>query len=277
VHELSRWCCLTAVAMALLLNMGSANAKPAGGNELRLATTTSTEASGLLGVLLPRFERDSGIKVRVVSVGTGQALKLGERGDVDIVLVHSRPDEDKFMAQGFGSLRRDVMYNDFIIVGPKDDPAGIRGQQNAASALKMIADKQKKFVSRGDDSGTHKKELALWRDVGMTPKGGWYIEAGQGMGEVLAMAGNLRAYTLSDRGTFLAYRGRVGLDVVVSEVPGLFNPYGIMPVNPARHPHVKHALAMKLADWIVSPAGQEAIRSHKLDGQSLFMPGAPPK
>ena len=254
-----------------------AHAQPESKNEIRMATTTSTEASGLLGLLLPRFEKDTGIKVRVVSVGTGQALKLGERGDVDIVLVHSRPDEDRFMAQGFGSVRRDVMYNDFIIVGPTRDPAKLRGLTDASSAFKAIAEKQARFVSRGDDSGTHKKEMALWKEVMLSPKGAWYLEAGQGMGEVLAMAGNLGAYTLSDRGTFLAYRGRVGLDVIVSQVPGLFNPYGIMPVNPVKHPQVKHEAAMKLADWIVSTIGQETIRSLKVDGQSLFTPGLPPR
>jgi len=286
MYDPSEWCSTAVALIALSLTVSSGNGAAQGntqgnaqsnvGKEIRMATTTSTEASGLLGVLLPQFEKDAGIKVRVVSVGTGQALKLGERGDVDIVMVHSRLDEDKFMAQGFGSVRRDVMYNDFIIVGPKDDPAGVRGQRSAALALKRIADRQQKFVSRGDDSGTHKKELALWKDVAIQPKGAWYVEAGQGMGEVLTMSGNLRAYTLSDRGTFLAYRGRVGLDVVVSELPGLFNPYGIMPVNPAKHPHVKHDLALKLADWIVSPAGQNAIRSHKVGGQSLFTPGVPP-
>jgi tungstate transport system substrate-binding protein len=244
--------------------------------EVRLATTTSTEASGLLGVIVPAFEKATGVRVRVISVGTGQALKLGERGDVDVVLVHSRPDEDNFMARGFGSVRYDVMYNDFIIVGPPNDPAKVRGVKNAATALQQIAGTKSPFVSRGDDSGTHKKELALWKDVGVTPKGNWYIEAGQGMGEVLAMAGNLRAYALSDRGTFLAYRGKIGLDVVVSEVPGLFNPYGVMPVSPAKHPHVKHDAALKFAQWVVSPAGQDAIRSHKIEGQSLFVPGKPP-
>ena len=258
--------------------------------EIRLATTTSTEASGLLAVILPLFERDSGIRVQVISVGTGQALKLGERGDVDIVLVHSRPDEDKFMAAGFGSVRYDVMYNDFIIVGPQNDPAKLRGLRSASSALQVIAEANAvspmpssptaKFISRGDDSGTHKKELALWNEVGIIPKDikskPWYIEAGQGMGEVLTMAGNLQAYTLSDRGTFNAYRNRVGLDVIVSEVPGLFNPYGIMPVNPAKHAHTKHEAAMKFANWIVSSAGRAAILSLKVDSQSLFTQGTPP-
>jgi tungstate transport system substrate-binding protein len=244
--------------------------------EIRMATTTSTEASGLLGILLPKFEKETGIRVRVISVGTGQALKLGERGDVDIVLVHSRPDEDKFMSQGFGSVRYDVMYNDFVIVGPPNDPAKTKGMRVAADALKKIAESKSPFVSRGDDSGTHKKELSLWKEVSLQPKGGWYIEAGQGMGEVLAMAGNLRAYTLSDRGTFLAYRGKTGLEALVSQVPGLFNPYGIMPVSPTKHPHVKHDAAMAFAKWIVSPRGQDAIRELQVDGQPLFVPGAPP-
>lgn len=248
--------------------------------ELRLATTTSTEASGLLGVILPQFEKETGIKVRVISVGTGQALKLGERGDVDIVLVHSRPDEDKFMGQGFGSVRFDVMYNDFVIVGPPNDPAKIRPFKIAADALKAIAETKSRFISRGDDSGTHKKELSLWKDAGINPKASpkvsWYVEAGQGMGEVLTMAGNLQAYTLSDRGTYQAYRGRTGLEVLVSQVPGLFNPYGIMPVNPTKHPHVNHIAAMKFANWLVAPVGRAAIESLKIGGQSLFVPGAPP-
>lgn len=264
------------LAATMIAATVTASAQSSAVNEIRMATTTSTEASGLMGAVLPRFEKATGIKVRVISVGTGQALKLGERGDVDIVMVHSRPDEDKFMAEGFGSIRRDVMYNDFVIVGPKDDPARIRGQASAALALKDVAERGAKFVSRGDDSGTHKKELALWAEAGVRPQGSWYLQAGQGMGEVLTISGNLRAYTLSDRGTFLAYRGRVGLDVIVSQLPGLYNPYGIMPVNPARHPHVKHEAALKFADWIVSPAGQDAIRSLTVDGVALFTPGAPP-
>lgn len=246
-------------------------------NEIRLATTTSTEASGLLALIRPKFEKVTGIKVKVISVGTGQALKLAERGDVDVVLVHSRPDEDKYMAAGFGTVRRDVMYNDFIIVGPKSDPAKLRSEKDASAALKQIALTESKFVSRGDDSGTHKKELALWRVVNLTPKGKWYLEVGQGMGETLTIAGNLAAYTLSDRGTYLAHRGRVGLHVIVTQVPGLYNPYGIMDVNPAKHPHVKHADALKLINWIVSPAGRDAILELKVDGVPLFTPGPAPK
>ncbi len=245
-------------------------------NEIRMATTTSTEASGLLGALLPQFEKNSGIRVRVIAVGTGQALKLGERGDVDVVLVHSRLDEDKFMADGFGSARYDVMYNDFVVVGPANDPAAIKQRTSAAAALAAIAGAREKFVSRGDDSGTHKKELSLWKEARTKPSGAWYVSAGQGMGEVLTMAGNMRAYTLTDRATFLAYRGKVGLDVIVSERPGLFNPYGVMPINPAKHPHVNHVGATQFAKWLVSPGGREAIRALKVDGVSLFTPGAPP-
>lgn len=253
--------------------------------QIRLASTTTTEASGLLGVLLPPFERATGIKVKVISVGTGQAIKLAERGDVDVLLVHSRVDEDKYMAAGFGTIRRDVMYNDFVIVGDKSDPANIRGQKDAASALKRIAEAgaagRARFVSRADDSGTHKKEQALWRSVGITPKttpaaAKWYLEAGQGMGETLTMAGNLGAYTMSDRGTFLAHRARTGLVLLVSQASGLYNPYGIMDVNPAKHPHVKHAEAKKLMDWIVSAEGRAAISSLRVDGTPLFTPGVPP-
>lgn len=245
--------------------------------ELRLATTTSTEASGLLGVLVPRFEAASGVKVRVISVGTGQALKLAERGDVDVVLVHSRPDEDRFMAAGFGSARYDAMYNDFILVGPASDPANLRGMNNATTALTKIAAGEHRFVSRGDDSGTHKKEMTLWKEAAITPKGAWYVASGQGMGEVLTMAGNLGAYALTDRGTYLAYRGKVGLIVVVEQLPGLYNPYGVMPVNPQKHPHVNHAAAEKFSRWLISPTGRTAIGSLKVDGQALFTPGAPPK
>lgn len=244
--------------------------------EVKLATTTSTEASGLLGVLLPRFEAETGVKVRVISVGTGQALKLAERGDVDVVLVHSRADEDKFMAAGHGSARFDVMYNDFILVGPENDPAKIRGMNNAVAALTKIATAEQKFVSRGDDSGTHKKEMALWKNASIAPKGAWYVASGQGMGEVLTMAGNLGAYALTDRGTYLAYRGKVGLVVIVEQLPGLYNPYGVMPVNPKKHVHANHAAAEKFARWLISPAGKTAIGILKVDGQPLFTPGAPP-
>ncbi len=262
------------VMLSILLLLRPVNSTAA---EIKLATTTSTEASGLLALILPQFEKASGVKVKVISVGTGQALKLAERGDVDVVLVHSRPDEDKYMAAGFGTIRRDVMYNDFIIVGPKADPARLRSEKSASAALQQIAKSGSRFVSRGDDSGTHKKELSLWREVSIAPKGAWYLEVGQGMGETLTMAGNLGAYTLSDRGTFLAHRARVGLDVIVTEVPGLFNPYGIMDVNPAKHPHARHVDALKLIDWIVSPAGRAAIGSLKVDGAPLFTPGAAPK
>ncbi len=265
---------MKAILVAVLLNLLPLQAMA---NEIRLATTTSTEASGLLALILPKFEKATGIKVKVISVGTGQALKLAERGDVDVLLVHSRPDEDKYMAAGFGTIRRDVMYNDFIIVGPKADPAKLRGEKDASAALKRIAETESKFISRGDDSGTHKKELALWQEVNIKPKGKWYLEVGQGMGETLTMAGNLSAYTLSDRGTYLAHRGRVGLHVIVTQVPGLYNPYGIMDVNPAKHAHAKQSDALKLINWIVSPAGRDAILELKVDGAALFTPGPAPK
>jgi tungstate transport system substrate-binding protein len=246
-------------------------------SDIKLATTTTTEASGLIGRILPLFEKNTGIKVKVISVGTGQALKLAERGDVDVVLVHARPDEDKYMADGFGTIRRDVMYNDFVIVGSPLDPAKIRGENNALAALKKIAQTQSRFVSRGDDSGTHKKELSLWRQLNLVPSGKWYFEVGQGMGETLTMADNLGAYTMSDRATFLSQRNRVGLELMVSQATGLYNPYGIMDVNPAKHPHVKHSAALKLIDWIACAEGRAAIASLKVNGVSLFTPGAPPK
>jgi tungstate transport system substrate-binding protein len=201
---------------------------------LRLATTTSTDNSGLLREILPKFEAASGLKVQVISVGTGKAMKLGENGDVDVLLVHSRPDEDRFIAHGFGVNRRDVMYNDFIVVGPKSDPAGVHGMKDVIAALKRIVETGATFVSRGDDSGTDKMEKAYWKDVGRRPDHRQYLSAGQGMGEVLTMSGNLGAYTLSDRATYGAYRARVGLEIVVEGDPKMFNPYGVIAVNPAR-------------------------------------------
>lgn len=277
------------LAMIVFVNLLGTEpvAAQASSSRIKLATTTSTEASGLLGVLLPQFEKRTGIKVDVISVGTGQALKLASRGDVDVVLVHSRPDEDKYMADGFGTVRRDVMYNDFVIVGDKSDPAGIARTRTAAAALTAIAAEGAKsgsptsrFISRGDDSGTHKRELQLWREAGIDPlpgKGKWYLESGQGMGETLTIAGNMRAYTLTDRGTFLAHRGRVGLHLLVTQVPGLYNPYGVMDVNPAKHPHVKQREARQFIDWLVSPEGVAAIKSLQVNGVALFTPGAPPK
>lgn len=245
---------------------------------IRLATTTSTENSGLLGALLPVFEKKYGVPVRVIAVGTGQALKLGERGDVDVVLVHARDDEDKFVAAGFGVNRRDVMYNDFILVGPSDDPAGIRGMKTVGGALKKIHDKGSKFVSRGDESGTHIMERRLWNEehiVPALPDRTRYLSAGQGMGAVLTMSGALGAYTLTDRGTFVAYKSRIGLDILVEGDPRLANPYGIIAVNPKRHPDINFAGAMALIEWITSAEGLKLIASFKVNGEQLFFPGVP--
>lgn len=252
------------------------SAKPA---PIRLATTTSTENSGLLAALLPAFEKKHGASVRVIAVGTGQALKLGERGDVDVVLVHSRQDEDRFVESGFGVSRRDVMYNDFILVGPTADPAGIRGMTRVGEALKRIHDKGATFVSRGDESGTHIMERRLWKEEGIvpgTPDGKRYLAAGQGMGAVLTMASALSAYTLSDRGTFAAYKSRTGLDILVSGDPRLANPYGVIAVNPQRHPDVNFAGAMALVEWLTSAEAIRLISSFQVGGEQLFYPGVPP-
>ena len=242
---------------------------------IRLATTTSTENSGLLGYLLPVFEKQYGAPVRVISVGTGQALKLGERGDVDVVLVHARADEDKFVAAHFGVNRRDVMYNDFILVGPQEDPAGIRGFKSVGEALKKIHEKNVKFISRGDESGTHIMERYLWREEGIVPGGVNYLSAGQGMGAVLTMAASLGAYTLSDRGTFVAYKSRIALDILVAGDPRLANPYGIIAVNPKRHPDINADGANALIEWITSAEGRERINGFRANGEQLFFSGVP--
>ncbi len=237
---------------------------------LRLATTTSTENSGLLAALLPPFEKARGVKVDVIAVGTGKALKLGESGDVDVVLVHARSLEDQFVAEGFGVNRRDVMYNDFVLLGPAGDPAGIKGMRDAAGALGKIAAVGSPFLSRGDQSGTHAKEKELWGAAGVTPAGAWYLEAGRGMGEVITMATERQGYTLADRGTFLAYRAKTDLVVLVEGDERLFNPYGVIAVNPARHPHVKASLAAAFIDYLTSPGGQGIIAGFKRNGEPLF-------
>lgn len=247
-----------------------------GQEHLRLSTTTSTENSGLLGVVLPPFEQRFNLKVDVVSVGSGAALKLAENGDVDVVLSHAPELEQAFMAAGFGVNRRDVMYNDFVVVGPSSDPAGLRRATGAAEAFKKLAATQSMFISRGDESGTHQKEKELWKAAGVTPAGTWYVSAGQGMGAVLLMANERQAYTLVDRGTYLAYKGREELTIVQEGDPALFNPYTIMVVNPARHAHVKYLEAMQLVAWLTAPAGQELIGSFKQGGQVLFHPTAVP-
>jgi len=243
-----------------------------GSQRLRLTTTTSTANSGLLGHLLSPFEEETGIEVVVVAVGTGQALALGERGDADIVLVHAREREDAFVAAGFGIDRRDVMWNDFVIVGPSSDPAGIRGESNPTSALKRLHAAEALFVSRGDDSGTHIRELGLWKTAGLDPAGNWYWKAGQGMGRCLVMADEKRGYTLTDRGTFLAFHEGVDLEILVEGHASMRNPYGAIRVNPDQHPQVNASQALKLLDYLTSSEGQKRIGTFRVDGEMLFHP-----
>lgn len=263
---------LCALFLGLLLAAGSSQGLAQ--RDIRLATTTSTDNSGLLRFLLPKFEAGYGAPVRVISVGTGKALKLGENGDVDAVLVHSRPDEDRFVAEGYGVERHDVMYNDFIVAGPVADQARVRGR-DVIEAFRRIARAKAMFVSRGDESGTHKMELGYWKAAGVEAQSNpGYRSAGLGMGEVLLMASEMRAYTLSDRATYGAMRQKIELAVLVEGDPRLFNPYGIIAVNPAKHPHTNYQGAMALIDWITSKEGQTAIASFKVAGEQLFYPSA---
>ncbi len=257
------------VFISLILSSVASPAQP----PLRLATTTSTENSGLLAELLPRFTEDTGIPVHVIAVGTGKALRLGQDGDVDVVLVHAPAAERAFVDAGYGEKRFPVMHNDFVIVGPPADPAGVAGAGNAVEALQRIARSGRLFVSRGDNSGTHKKELALWKEAGVTPQGKGYREVGQGMGKVLQMADQLQAYTLTDRGTWLAYAGRLDLKILHQGDPSLYNPYGIIAVSRKRYPDINHQAAQRLIDWITDPQrGQKLIGAFRLKGQQLFVP-----
>jgi tungstate transport system substrate-binding protein len=246
---------------------------------ITLASTTSTEESGLFGYLLPIFRQRTGIEVRVVAVGTGQALKIGERGDADVVFVHDTPSELAFVAAGYGIDRRQVMYNDFVLVGPKSDPAKVAGDHDIVAALSKIAAAQAPFVSRGDDSGTDKAEKRLWQEAGIDIKaasGRWYKDTGSGMGPTLNTAAAMDAYTLSDRGTWLSFQNRRNLAITVEGDKRLFNQYGVILVNPARHPTVKEALGRRFIDWLVSPDGQQTIASYKINGAQLFFPNATP-
>jgi tungstate transport system substrate-binding protein len=243
-----------------------------------MASTTSTEQSGLFGHLLPAFRQATGIEVRVVAVGTGQALDIGRRGDADLVFVHDTAAEERFVAEGFATRRRNVMYNDFVLVGPRADPAGVRGN-DIAVALRRLGTSTQPIISRGDRSGTHTAELRLWRAAGIDPvtaRPPGYRECGCGMGPALNMASSLNGHVLTDRGTWLSFRNRGELAVLVEGDRSLFNPYGVMVVNPARHPHVKAALAQQFADWVVSPAGQRAIAAYTIGGEALFFPNAAP-
>jgi tungstate transport system substrate-binding protein len=264
---------------AVLPMLVAAFALPAFAQErsITVASTTSTEQSGLFGHILPIFTRESGIAVRVVALGTGQALDVGRRGDADVVFVHDRAAEERFVADGFGGPRRHVMFNDFVITGPASDPARIAGLGDTAEALRRIAAARAPFISRGDRSGTHAAELRLWQQAGVDPatgRGQWYREVGQGMGPALNTAAAQGAYILADRGTWLSFRNRQDQRILIEGDTRLFNQYGVMLVNPQRHPHVKAADGQRFIDWLLSAAGQAAIASYRINGEQLFFPNA---
>jgi tungstate transport system substrate-binding protein len=268
----SRWFPL--VTIIALLGHGAAFAQD---RSIVVASTTSTEQSGLFGFLLPRFTGKTGIKVKVVAVGTGQALDIGRRGDADVVFVHDRPAEDKFMAEGFGVHRYDVMYNDFVVIGPKADPAHIGGGKDVTAALHAILTSKAEFISRADRSGTHAAELRYWKDAGIdieAAKAPWYREIGQGMGAALNMASADNAYLISDRGTWLSFKNRGDLTVLVEGDKRLFNQYGVMLVNPQKHPGVKVGEGQAFVDWLISSDGQNTIADYKVGGEQLFYPDA---
>jgi tungstate transport system substrate-binding protein len=259
-----------ALALATLLGV------PASAQDeyITVASTTSTEQSGLFGHILPIFEEANGIAVRVIAQGTGQALETGRRGDADVVFVHAEPAEIQFVEEGYGVERFPVMYNDFIIVGPDNDPAGIVGGRDAVAAFSAIAEAEATFASRGDDSGTHQAERALWAEAGIEPQGAWYREVGSGMGPTLNTAAEMPAYTLADRGTWISFENRRDLEILVEGDDRLFNQYGVILVNPERHPHVKAEAGQAFIDWLISPQGQRAIGSYELRGEQLFFPNA---
>ena len=268
-----------AALVALFLGMSAPPAAHAEDKFIIVQSTTSTQNSGLFEHILPNFTKKTGIDVRVVAVGTGQALKNAANGDGDVVLVHSKPDEEKFVAEGWGVKRRDVMYNDFVIVGPAADAAKVGGSKDAVEGLKKIAKIEAPFASRGDDSGTNKAELKLWQDAGIDPKpasGKWYLETGSGMGATLNTAVGKHAYALTDRGTWLSFANKDDFKILVEGDPKLFNQYGVILVNPAKHPNVKAKEGQVFIDWLTGPEGQAAIASYKIDDQQLFFPNAGP-
>jgi tungstate transport system substrate-binding protein len=262
---------------AVAVMTGLAGAAFAQEKSIVVASTTSTQDSGLFGYLLPLFKAKAGIDVKVVAQGTGQALDTARRGDADVVFVHAKAAEEKFLAEGFGVKRFPVMYNDFILIGPVRDPAGVSGTRDIVAALRAIRQKQAPFVSRGDRSGTHQAELALWATAGIDlarDKGPWYREIGQGMGAALNTAGAMNAYTISDRGTWISFRNKGDLAIAVEGDQRLFNQYGVMLVNPAKHPSVKKEPGQQFIDWLISPEGQQVIANYKINGQQLFYPNA---
>jgi len=259
---------------AFLLSIVFATTAQAADRFITLSSTTSTQDSGLFGYILPIFKSATGIDVHVVAVGTGQALAIGMRGDADALLVHDRIGEDKFVAEGYGIDRRDVMYNDFVIVGPNTDPAHIRGLKDARTALKRIAAAKAPFASRGDDSGTNRMELRLWKSAGIQPdpNSGWYRDLGQGMGPTLNVSAGMNAYTLTDRATWANFKNRQGLEILTEGDPALFNPYGSILVNPAKWPQVKIGDARIWHEWLTTKPGLDAITSYKINGEELFFP-----
>ena len=270
------WC--ACAALSLMLGLLLSRISWAEERFIILQSTTSTQNSGLFDAILPRFRAKTGIEVRVVAVGTGQALKNARNGDGDVLLVHAKPEEEAFVAAGWGVKRYDVMYNDFVIVGPANDPADIAGLRQAGTALRKIAQTPAAFISRGDESGTHKKERALWKIAAVDPleaTGRWYREAGTGMGATLNTAVGMRAYTLTDRGTWLSFRNKADYTIQVEGDPQLFNQYGVILVNPAKHPHVKADLGQQFIDWLAGPEGQSLIAGYTIAGQPLFFPNAP--
>ena len=276
-HRIARHLTRFASMVAALVASGLLASQAASAQEfITVASTTSTEQSGLFKHLLPEAKRATGIEVRVVALGTGQALDMARRGDADVVFVHDRVAEERFLAEGFGVKRFDVMYNDFVIVGPRSDPAGIRGK-NVIRSLEKIAEKKAPFVSRADKSGTHAAELRFWKDAGIEPRGAWYLETGSGMGATLNTAVGKQAYALTDRGTWLSFANKDGFKVLVEGDPKLFNQYGVILVIPAKHPNVKAKEGQAFIDWLTGSEGQAAIASYKIDGQQLFFPNAGPQ
>ncbi|MFZ1000747.1 MAG: extracellular solute-binding protein [Pseudolabrys sp.] len=265
------------LALAAATVLASATVATAQDKSIVVSSTTSTQDSGLFGHILPLFKAKTGIDVKVVSQGTGQALDTGRRGDADVVFVHAKSAEEKFLAEGEGVKRYPVMYNDFVLIGPKGDPAGIKGMKDVAKALQVIKDQQADFISRGDRSGTHIAEINLWNGSGIDidkEKGPWYKSVGQGMGAALNTANASNAYVLSDRGTWLSFKNKGDLQILVEGDKRLFNQYGVMLVNPAKHPNVKKDLGQQFIDWLVSPEGQKAIADYKINGEQLFYPNA---